>query len=129
MSDKKQVILIVEDEPHLLGVLKDTFATEGFEVIIAKDGADGYDKAIKKHPDIVLLDIVMPKMDGIAVLKKLQEDEWGKRVPVLMLSNLCDSKIVMETIQGGATDFLIKTDWRLDEVVVKVKNVLKKREK
>jgi len=125
MNTKKHAVLIVEDEPYLLDALKDQFEFSGFTVLTAKNGVEGLDAALKNKPDFILLDIIMPFMDGITVLKKLREDTWGNAVPVLMLSNLCDSRTVMESIQNGASDYLIKTDWKLDDVVEKVKKSLK----
>lgn len=125
MDKPKHTVLIVEDEPNLIDVLRDEFVAAGFNVIEAHNGITALETALQKKPDIMLLDIVMPMLDGIAVLKKLRTDSWGATVPILMLSNLCDSRTVMESIQNGATDYLIKTDWKMEDVIAKVRNVLK----
>ena len=123
MPDKKinKKILIVEDEDSLLKVLHEIFIDEGFNVLIAKDGEDGLKIALRDHPDMILLDLVMPKKDGITFLKELREDEWGKSATVIVLSNLKDAEEVSVALEQKAFDFLIKTDWKLEDVVKKVK--------
>lgn len=117
-------ILIVEDELPLLKVLTDKFTGEGFTVIQAKDGSEGLAVALKEHPDLILLDIIMPVMDGMTMLKKLREDSWGQNAPVVMLTNLSDSKNVSDAIASGIGDFLVKSDWTLEDLLTKVKSRL-----
>ena len=85
MISKK--ILIIEDDSSLRNVLQDKIKHEGFSVFTANDGQEGLETAIKEKPDCILLDVIMPKMSGIQMLKKLREHAWGKTVPVLLLSN------------------------------------------
>ena len=118
-------ILIVEDERSLLEALVRKFSSEGFTVFEAKNGEEGLEVALKEHPDLILLDIVMPKMDGITMLHKLREDKWGKDAQVVMLSNLSDAGKVQEATSEGAYDFLVKSDWHIDDVVKKAKEKLK----
>jgi DNA-binding response OmpR family regulator len=118
-------ILIVEDESALLEVLADKFGREGFLAFTAGDGREGLKAALKCKPDIIVLDIIMPSMDGLQMLKRLRENKWGQNVPVLILSNLSDS----EEHEGLlATDkrlgYLVKSNWGLDDVVKKVKETL-----
>ena len=119
--EKKHSVLIVEDEMALVEVLEDHFSEEGFEVLIAKDGKVGLDMALKLNPDIILLDIIMPIMDGITMLEKLRKDEKAKEIPVIMLTNLSDAKRVEEARKQGVNDYLVKADWKLEDVVNKVK--------
>lgn len=119
-----KTILIVEDDPSLRHILKDKFAEEGFEVLSAKDCEEGLDLALQKRPDMILLDIIMPKMDGMTMLTRLHEDAWGKMARVMILSNLGESERINDSLSRGAFDYLVKTDWTLDEVVEKVKNRL-----
>lgn len=121
---KNYKILIVEDELPLLKVLTDKFTAEGFTVIQAKDGSEGLAVALKEHPDLILLDIIMPVMDGMTMLKKLREDNWGQNAPVVMLTNLSDSKNVSDAIASGIGDFLVKSDWTLEDLLTKVKSRL-----
>ncbi len=121
-------ILIVEDEEPMLRALTDKFSDEGFSVIQAKDGEEALEMALTTNPDIILLDIILPKMDGMTMLKKLREDEKGANVPVILLTNLDYSVGVAKAVESGAYDYLVKTDWSLDDVVNKVKERLGKEE-
>jgi len=118
----KKTILIIEDDESLRKILSHTLNGEELNVLEAQDGEEGLKKALTEHPDLILLDIVLPKMDGLTVLKKLREDEaWGKEVPVVTLTNLSDIKTVSEMLEHGASDYLIKSEWKLEDLVRKVK--------
>ena len=117
-------ILIIEDEASLQAALRDKFQGEGFTVHVAKNGDEGLEFAQKRKPDIILLDLVMPVLDGIAMLKKLREDEWGKTASVIALTNLSGKEELDKAIEGGVYDYLIKSDWKLEDVVAKVKEKL-----
>jgi DNA-binding response OmpR family regulator len=125
MKGKK--ILIVEDELPLRNALLDILTFEEFAVLQADNGEEGLAVALKDHPDLILLDVVMPVMDGLTMLKKLRgTDDYGAHVPVIMLSNL---SLYNENISKGvnAMDpsyYLVKTDWALPDVVKKVKGLL-----
>ncbi|HSR89169.1 MAG TPA: response regulator [Candidatus Udaeobacter sp.] len=121
----KNKILIVEDELDLLGVLAQKFDMEKFEVFKAANGQLGLEEALKSHPDLILLDIIMPVMDGVTMLKMLREDSWGKDVPVILLTNLSDESKIAEAMQHGVYDYLVKADWNINDVVAKVKSRLK----
>lgn len=123
-SNKKQTVLIVEDETSLATALCDKFASEGFIVFVTHDGEEGLATALKEHPDCILLDIVMPKMDGITMLKHLRTDEWGKKAKVIMLTNFSDSTQVATAMEQGAFEFLVKSDVGIEEVVTKVRELL-----
>ncbi|MBT4120951.1 MAG: response regulator [Candidatus Magasanikbacteria bacterium] len=123
MSKKK--ILIVEDEVSLLNALALKFSQEDMTVLEAFDGEEGLSLAEKEKPDMILLDIVMPKMDGMTMLKKLREEDWGKKIPVIILTNLSESEKVGEASKEGVYDFLVKTNWHINDVVKKVKEKLK----
>ena len=90
----------------------------------AQSGEEGIKKALLYHPDLILLDIVLPKMDGLTMLKKLRRDDWGKGVPVIVLSNLSDQKKISEAISIGVYDFLIKSNIKLADIVNQVREVL-----
>jgi len=113
-------ILIVEDDSVLSWVLIKKFNKEGFDVLRAKNGEEGLDVALKEHPDLILLDIIMPKMDGITVLKRLRVHQWGSSVPVILLTNL-SSVTVDQEVQDDVSEYLVKADWDIGEVVKKVK--------
>lgn len=120
----KQKILIIEDERTLAQVLDDKFVAEGFEVLMADDGVSGLAAAFDKAPDLILLDIIMPKKDGITMLRELRADPRGKDVPVVILTNLSDAESINSGVANGAYDFLVKSDWSLDDVVRKVRERL-----
>ncbi|OGH92124.1 MAG: hypothetical protein A2534_02895 [Candidatus Magasanikbacteria bacterium RIFOXYD2_FULL_39_9] len=118
-------VLIVEDEEALLAVLAKKFTIEKFKVFEASNGQAGLEQALRHHPDIILLDILMPVMDGMTVLKKLRQDSWGKSVPIIMLTNLSDEKKEAEAAKEGCYDYFIKADWNIDDLVKKVRSKLK----
>lgn len=118
-------ILIVEDEEAILKALVDKFKKEGFEVLSASDGDEGFNLAVKEKPDVILLDIIMPKKDGMTMMKELRgEEKWGSEVPIVMLTNLSDPESVSEASKFGVYDFLVKTDWHLNDVVKLIKQKL-----
>jgi len=123
MSSVKK-ILIAEDESAMLEALVNKFKKSGFEVISASDGEEGLKKALKEKPDILMLDIIMPKIDGLELIKKIREDKWGTHVPIVLLTNLSDAYNIAEAGKYGVYDFLVKTDWRLDDIVKLIKEKL-----
>jgi CheY-like chemotaxis protein len=131
MEDQKKTILVVEDEMSVQNALADKFEREGFEVLRAKDGAEGLKAAIGKRPSIILLDIAMPKMDGIEMMRRLREEnEYGKSVPVIILTNLtADDKITWAVAKDEPAYYLIKSDWRIEDVVGKVRETLAKEKR
>jgi DNA-binding response OmpR family regulator len=118
-------ILIVEDDLPLLQVLRDKLTREGFSILEAKNGKEGLETALSEHPDLILLDIMLPVMDGIAVLKELHADAWGKDAKVIMLTNLSDTQNVADAITLGSHEFLVKSDWKIEDVVKVVRSKLK----
>ena len=101
------------------------FEMEGFKVSLAENGEVGLDAAKKKKPDIILLDILMPKMDGFAVLKELKKDDSVKDIPVILLTNLGQKDDVEKGLEMGAVDYLIKAHFKPSETVAKVRKALK----
>lgn len=117
-------ILIVEDETSLRKALSRKFTAAGFEVREAREGEEGLNMALREHPDIILLDIIMPVMDGMTMLKQLREDAWGSTAHVVILTNLSDEVTTRNAIEAGAHDFLVKAAWTLDDVLARVQSVL-----
>ena len=117
-------ILIAEDDKVLLNLMRDELTAQGFEVLGASNGQEGLDLALKAHPDLILMDIMMPIMNGMEMTEKLRADEWGKNVDIIVLTNLTSEKNVAEFLEKGAYDYLVKSDWSLDEVVKRVKSKL-----
>jgi DNA-binding response OmpR family regulator len=123
-------ILIVEDDSSLRNVLHDKFILEGFDVLDAQDGEEGLASALSFHPDLILLDIVMPKMDGMTMMKKLRgTDEWGKNVPVILLTNLSadDEKINQAIAINEPAYYLVKSDYTISYLVEKIKERLSRQ--
>jgi DNA-binding response OmpR family regulator len=118
--DKKK-ILIVEDDALILDTLTQRFQEEGFYVTAVADGDKALSAAFEGHPDVILLDIVIPGLDGMEVLNSLRKDEWGAKVPIILLTNFSDSGRVAEAVSYGVYDYLVKSDWKLDSLVKKVK--------
>ncbi len=125
MPTKKTKILIVDDDAFLSGIYATKLEIEQFDVVIARDGEEGLKAAAREKPDLVLLDVLMPKLDGFEVLEKLKADPKTKAIPVIMLTNLGQKEDVERAIQEGAADYLIKAHFVPSEAVEKIKNVLK----
>lgn len=117
-------ILLVEDELPLRHAMSEKFQREGFTVFEADNGKVGLELALKEKPEIILLDVVMPVMDGVTMLKLLREDRWGKTAKVVMLTNLNDSEEVLESLKAQAYDYLIKANWKLEDLVGLVRGKL-----
>lgn len=120
----EKTILIVEDEKPLRDALQYTFEAEGFEVSTAGDGEAGLTKALNKKPDLILLDIILPKMDGMTMLRKLRENVWGRGAKVLVLTNLSDWSDNKEAVEQNVLDYLVKSDWTMKDIVKKARKKL-----
>jgi|SRR3989344_2507721 len=128
----KKILVIeeVEDEKSLRDVLHDKFSLEGFGVLEAKDGEEGLATALREHPDLILLDIVMPKMDGLTMMKKLREvNEWGKNVPIILLTNLSadDNKINQAITDNIPAYYLVKANYTIEDLVEKIRERLSRQ--
>jgi len=122
---KNNDILIVEDDIALITALNNKFSESGFTVYKAYDGEEGLNIAYEKHPDILLLDILIPKLDGITLLSKLREDEWGKGAKVIMLTVIENTEAIARAVEDNSLAYLIKTNESMDDVVEKVKMMLR----
>ncbi|MFH1597442.1 MAG: response regulator [Patescibacteria group bacterium] len=120
-------ILLAEDDSALRQAVSDKLTREGFQVIEAKDGEEGLRLALAEKPDIILLDIIMPKMHGMEVLEKLRADQWGKTAKIILITNLADDYKVAKAAEMGVKDYLIKGDWKLGDVVNKIREKLDKK--
>ncbi len=123
----KQKILVVEDEEILLTALREELATGGYESEGAVDGVEGLEKVKTFKPDLILLDLLMPKMDGMEMLQKLKADSETREVPVVILTNLSDYEKISEALSLGAMDYLVKANYKLEDLLDKVKTVLGRR--
>ncbi|MDD5489529.1 MAG: response regulator [Candidatus Moranbacteria bacterium] len=122
-NDKK--ILIIEDELPMLKALSEKLSREGLSTLEARNGQEGLDMALKTKPDLIILDLFMPVMDGKAMMEKLRQDEWGKKVPIIILTNLNpDDKTLNEIMASGPSYYFIKSKWQLEDLTEKVKKEL-----
>jgi len=119
-----KTILIIEDEAALQKTMGDVLSGEGYKVHSALDGEAGVRLAKEKNPDLVLLDLVLPKMTGFEVLQQLKDDSSTKNIPVIVLTNLENLEDIQRTTDLGATTYLVKSNYDLQEVVEKVKTAL-----
>ena len=116
-------ILVVDDEPHIVQILKFTLEREGYQVFTAENGQRAIERAREAQPHLVLLDVMMPVMDGYEVCRKMREDFKMNQIPIIMLSAKGDSQARVEGLEGGANDYLVKP-YSNDELLLRVKNVL-----
>lgn len=122
MEKRKQKILVVEDDHALRQVLVDRLTEEGFDVLSAEDGEQGLSLALLHHPALILLDVFMPRMDGVTMLGKLRHsDEWGANVFVMVVTNNSDAATIATVSGFGRTEFLIKSDWGLADIIARIK--------
>lgn len=128
MSTKKiKTVLIVEDETPLSSILRDKLTHEGFFTIQARNGEEAIATALRECPDLILLDILIPKVDGMTVLKEIRaNDGWGKNVPVIILTNLTsnDEQRMRDITEAVPTYYLRKVDQKLEDIVEKIRKVL-----
>ena len=113
--------MIVEDDSFVLGIYQTKVSQEGDQVIKARDGAEALEKLEKEKPDLILLDIIMPRMDGLEVLKKLKSRSDFKNIPVILLTNLSQKEEINFGLGLGANDYLIKSHFTPTEVLEKIK--------
>ena len=117
-------ILFIEDEQTLQKTISRYLEQEGYQVNNALDGEIGLEIAKKEKPDLILLDIILPKKNGFEVLKELKEDETTKDIPVIILTNLEGNNDVEKALSLGATTYLIKANYKLEEISNKIKETL-----
>ncbi len=121
-----KTILFVEDEATLQKTLGELLTNEGYEVISALDGEIGLRLAKDKKPDLILLDLILPKFHGLEVLEKLKKDEEIKNIPVIVLTNLEDMENVEKALELGATTYLVKVNYTPKEILEKIKKVFER---
>ncbi len=126
MDEQKKIILIVEDEPPMLQILVDKISASGFAILQAKDGIEGLSLAIEKHPDLIVLDVLMPNKDGLTMMQQLRTDAWGKNVPIIMLTNVNpeSNDVIQSIVKNQPAYYLVKSDIKLDSIIQKIKDVL-----
>ena len=123
MSEKIKV-LIIEDDLFLRSLIARKLESEGFGVGMAIDGEDGIAKVLSYKPNLILLDIILPKMNGFEVLEKLKSDETIKHIPVILLTNLGEKEDADKGMSLGASDYMIKAHFTPEEIIEKIKKVI-----
>ena len=126
MPKEKIKILLVEDDTFLLGMYATKFELDGFKVMMAEDGEKAVRLALRELPDVILLDIILPKLNGFEVLKQFKQEPKTAKIPVILLTNLSQKDEIEQGLKVGAEDYLIKAHFMPSEVVEKIKKVLKK---
>ncbi len=116
--------LLIEDDPMMVNLYQKAFAAEGIEVDIARDGEEGLNRIRDTSPDIILLDIMMPKMNGMEVLEKVKSNQVKKAIPIIILTNLASEKNEEIALAKGAARYLIKDDYDPKQVIGIMKEVL-----
>ncbi|MFA6255496.1 MAG: response regulator [Patescibacteria group bacterium] len=121
---KKKLILLVEDDEFLAELYATKLNLEGYEVALATDGEKGLKMVKEKMPDLILLDIILPKMDGFEILKNIKADKALRNLPVILLTNLSQKDEIKKGLDLGANDYLIKAHFMPSEVVKKIKKTI-----
>lgn len=117
-------ILMVEDEKDLQQVLGDLLKSEGFEILQAYNGEVGLEMARTKNPDLILLDLRIPKKDGFEVLRELKIDESTKDIPVIVFTNLETTEDIDKALEAGATTYIVKANYELNDILRKIRETL-----
>jgi DNA-binding response OmpR family regulator len=117
-------VLIVEDEDFLVRALKDNLSAEGYSVAVAMDGEAAFDEIKKKNPNLILLDLLLPKKNGFDVLKEIRQNPEYKLIPVVILSNLGEDSEIKRALELGANDYFVKSQHPIQEVIEKVREYL-----
>ncbi|MGA2666655.1 MAG: response regulator [Patescibacteria group bacterium] len=123
----KAKLLLVEDDVTLVKMYERKFLADGYDVAVAYDGLEGLEKATSEKPDLILLDIMLPKLDGLAMFKKMRSQPVTVNTPVILLTNFGQEDAVFECFKLGAIDYLVKADVTPQQVVDKVENFLAER--
>lgn len=127
MAQKKQKVLLIEEDRFLRKIYRNKLILAGFEFIEAINGIEGLHKVIYEKPDLVLLDIILPRKNGFDVLIEIKKNKKTKHIPVIILSNLGQETDIKRGFALGAQEYLIKPEISLSGVVEKVKKFIKKR--
>ena len=124
MTETKPKVLLVEDDPFMTTLLSQAFSREGFEVVFASNGEDAVMSFQDTHPDVLVIDILLPKKNGLEALAEIRALPGGAAIPVVVLSNLEEASYVNEAQKLGVKAYLIKANVQLPEIVAKTKEVM-----
>lgn len=124
MSEKNKIV-VVEDDHVLNKTLSEYLINEGYQIKSALDGEEGLKLILQEKPDLILLDIILPKKDGYEILKSIKVDDSTKKIPVVLLTNLGSLSDVEKALNLGATTYMVKADYKLEEILAKIKELLR----
>jgi len=124
MADEQKHVLIVDDDAAIREALSESLSVAGYAVDVAADGKEGVNKILNDKPDLVLLDIVMPSMNGWEVLDEIRKDEEGKFVPVIILTNLEGVENIPKALERDALEYIVKGDTDVKDILAMVKRKL-----
>lgn len=125
IQSRMKIILIVEDDSFLQGLEAKKLKKEGYEIITASTGEEAIKKISEPNISVILLDLILPNFDGFEILKKIRETDSLKKTPVIVFSNLSEEKDMKKAEELGATDYMIKSNFTLDELITHINKVLK----
>lgn len=125
MAKEEKKILIIEDDYYLRDLMARQLLIEGFKVVGAEDGETGLEKAASEKPDLILLDLILPGIDGYEVLEKLKSNPELSKITVVIVSNLAQKSDIEKGLKMGAAEYLVKFDHTPEEVAKKVKKIIK----
>lgn len=125
MAANSHTILAIDDDALLLGSVVEALQAAGYNVIQATNGKEGLETALKEHPDLILTDNLMPVVNGVDMIAGLRKDEWGKTVPVIIMTNMYTADMLNQSLEAGATDYIMKSDMSLEKIVGLVRGRLK----
>lgn len=126
MPEGRKKVLIIEDDDHISKVYQIKLGKEEIDTVIARDGEEGVSMVSSEKPDLVLLDLMIPKKDGFVVLEEVKKTELGKKIPILVLSNLGQENDIKRAVGLGAADYFVKVNLSIQEIIDKVKQYLGK---
>ena len=122
---RQRSVLIIEDDEFLAKMMSRMLEEDGITCLLAGNGREGLKKAQSGNPQLIILDIILPDLDGFSILSKLKAGKATQRIPVIIISNLGQEEDVQQGLELGAKDYIVKSDLSLDAVVAKVKKYLK----
>jgi len=115
-------VLLVDDDLVLTDMVSEVLRDESYDVHVEHDGEAGLAKALAWQPDVMVLDVMMPKLTGLAVLEAIRGTDWGKNVPALLMTNVNEPEAISATAETGTpVEYLLKTDWTIEQIVEKIK--------
>lgn len=119
------MVLIVEDDPMIQKLYADAFELAGLAVRTARNGEEGVTVALEHHPDAILMDIMMPGMNGHEAVSKIRRDSWGKSAKIIFLTNMSDAENVVHAVEQGSEEYIVKANATVKEVVNKTRMAMR----